>query len=214
LVRGPYLQSGSTTSVVVRWRTDWLAESRVACGTNPANLGTVLLDEDETTEHEMKLTGLRPDTKYYYAVGTLELTLAGGLDHFFVTAPLAAKPTRLWVIGDAGTVDANQRAVRDAYYAAVRDDMPERHTDLWLMLGDNAYEIGSDTEYQDAVFDTTFQRETMALNAGLGREEDGGGGGNGGPYRKPAGGLGAGRGAVSGLLTQWKIGGPAAARCA
>ena len=27
------------------------------------------------------------------------------------------------------------------------------HTDVWLMLGDNAYEIGTDQEYQAAVFD-------------------------------------------------------------
>jgi hypothetical protein len=153
LGRGPYLQSGSTTGIVVRWRTDWFAGTRVAFGTNLGNLDTIVIDTNEVTEHEIKLSGLRPDTKYYYAVGTPEATLTNGPDCFFVTAPLTAKPTRLWVIGDAGTADANQRAVRDAYQAFAQNSPPGRHTDLWLMLGDNAYEIGSDIEYQVSVFE-------------------------------------------------------------
>jgi len=31
-------------------------------------------------------------------------------------------------------------------------NLPERHTDLWLMLGDNAYDTGTFNEYH-AVFD-------------------------------------------------------------
>ena len=42
------------------------------------------------------------------------------------------------------------RAVRDGYASFARD----RYTDLWLMLGDNAYPAGSDSSYQAAVFDT------------------------------------------------------------
>ena len=39
--------------------------------------------------------------------------------------------------------------VRDAYYAFAGSTAPN----LWLMLGDNAYNGGTDTEYQAAVFD-------------------------------------------------------------
>jgi hypothetical protein len=38
--------------------------------------------------------------------------------------------------------------VRDAYHAWTG----VTHTDLWLMLGDNAYANGTDAEYQAAVF--------------------------------------------------------------
>jgi len=41
--------------------------------------------------------------------------------------------------------------VRDAYL----NFTGSRHTDLWLMLGDNAYSDGTDSEYQTAVFDAT-----------------------------------------------------------
>jgi hypothetical protein len=53
------------------------------------------------------------------------------------------------VIGDSGTANNDARAVRDAYLGFTGT----RHTDLWLMLGDNAYNIGTDAEYQAAVFD-------------------------------------------------------------
>ena len=99
------------------------------------------------------MTGLAPDTTYYYSVGTTTATLAGNTaDHFFVTSPPAgtAKPTRVWVLGDSGTADANARAVRDALPRVHRRRPP---TDLWLMLGDNAYTTGTDAEYQAAVFD-------------------------------------------------------------
>jgi len=63
---------------------------------------------------------------------------------------MLAKPTRIWAIGDSGTGSLWQRAVRDAYTAFARG----RPTDVWLMLGDNAYGAGTDAEYQSAVFDT------------------------------------------------------------
>jgi hypothetical protein len=153
LSRGPYLQQGSENSVIVRWRTSSATNSRVRIGTALANpLPTVVDDGTSTAEHEVKVTGLAANTRYYYSVGSTTATLAGpDANHFFVTSPLpgAAKPTRVWVLGDAGTKDANQRAVRDAYYGFTGT----RHTDLWLMLGDNAYNDGTDSEYQAAVFD-------------------------------------------------------------
>jgi predicted phosphodiesterase len=64
------------------------------------------------------------------------------------TNPETAKPTRVWVLGDAGTWSDPQLAVRNAYYAFSTN----RHTDLWLMLGDNAYSEGTDAQYQGALF--------------------------------------------------------------
>jgi hypothetical protein len=76
---------------------------------------------------------------------------AGGNSFYFITppAPTFSKPTRIWAIGDSGTANSNAKAVYDAYL----DFAGARETDLWLMLGDNAYEAGTDEQYQDAVFD-------------------------------------------------------------
>ena len=150
LTRGPYLQLGTPTSIVVRWRTSVPVVGRVQFGPSPNDLPRSALESVARTEHEVRLTGLLPDTVYYYAIGTPTTTMAGDAGFHFRTSPPAGseRPTRVWVLGDSGTADAGARAVRDAY-ATFADS---RYTDLWLMLGDNAYTDGLDHEYQAAVF--------------------------------------------------------------
>jgi hypothetical protein len=153
LLRGPYLQEGTPTSMVVRWRTDVPTVSRVRFGTSVDNLPGIADDTALTTEHQVTVTGLSPQTRYYYWVGTPETILSGDASHTFVTAPATgtAVPTRIWAIGDSGTGRAFAFTVRDAYY---RYAGSTTSTNLWLMLGDNAYENGSDADYQTAVFNT------------------------------------------------------------
>ncbi len=151
VTRGPYLQLGSPTSIVVRWRTDVASDSRVQYGPAPGSLTSAVNQPTVTTEHEVTLTGLSPETQYYYSVGSTTTVMAGNdANHFFVTFPPTgtAAPTRIWVLGDSGTANSSQLAVRDAYYNATGT----RHTDLWLMLGDNAYQNGTDGDYQNGVF--------------------------------------------------------------
>jgi hypothetical protein len=156
VIRGPYLQIGTPTSIIVRWRTDQATDSRVRYGRSPGSLASIADDAALTTEHEVKLTGLLPDTKYYYAIGTSTATLAGDdTSHFFITSPVpgTSKPTRIWILGDSGTKNNDARTVRNAYYYFTGN----RHTDLWLMLGDNAYDDGEDSEYQLAVFQNMYE---------------------------------------------------------
>jgi Calcineurin-like phosphoesterase/Purple acid Phosphatase, N-terminal domain len=155
VTRGPYLQSGTSSSVRIRWRTSTATNSRVRYGTTAANLDLTADDGAITTEHEIALTGLSAATTYSYSIGTTADVLAGDGSYFFVTSPLsnaasnATGTTRIWVLGDSGTANADAAAVRDAYYAFTG----AVHTNLWLMLGDNAYVGGTDAEYQGAVFD-------------------------------------------------------------
>jgi fibronectin type 3 domain-containing protein len=151
ITRGPYLQSGTPTSVVLRWRTSIPSGTRVRYGTAPADLSEIFVDATATTEHAAALSSLQPDTRYFYEVGTLNGWFPATAADFFVTSPLpgTAKPTRVWVVGDSGTGDANAAAVRDGFLSFTGS----RQADLWLMLGDNAYENGTDAEYQAAVFE-------------------------------------------------------------
>lgn len=160
ILRGPYLQSGSPTGMVVRWITDWFVPSRLRYGTNAGNLDQVVGDDALRTEHEIRLGGLQQDTKYFYSVGTDSQVLASGPTYFFRTSPTNTRPVRLWVIGDSGTGNHSPHAgeVRDSYL-----EYSSRMADLWLMLGDNAYEVGTDAEYQTAVFEMypTILRNTV-----------------------------------------------------
>ena len=157
VLRGPYLQNGTPQSITIKWRTAEAVESIVRYGTNLADLsdlrGTLLA----TTNHEVRVTGLQPDQRYFYSIGTLGEVLAGGDEtHYFITPPIPGtnKPIRIWAIGDSGTATRwwypgrGEDKVRDAYYNFAGTN----HTDVWLMLGDNAYEAGTDLEYQVAVF--------------------------------------------------------------
>jgi hypothetical protein len=152
VTRGPYLQSETEGSIVVRWRTAEPSESIVAFGPSGTQLDQVRVVAGLTVEHEVKVSGLTADTKSLYAFGTPESALVGGdADHFWTTAPKkgAAKPTRMWVLGDSGTANGDARDVRDAYVGFTG----ARGQDLLIMLGDNAYNTGTDAEYQAAVFD-------------------------------------------------------------
>ncbi len=269
ITRGPYLQLGTTNSMVLRWRTDHPTPTLANFGSSPSQLKKQAKASGTLTEHVVLFTNLLPDTKYFYSIGTrdipmivrfsnnivrvgatngtlyvsarstnvelasvpngtfqfsvrmgrlsissldekfvrnttntalvvstlsslLVLSLSNGVinlstpdhiipmdggetgknakkptryfavgttnmtfvgadsDTFFVTHPLigSPKPTRVWVLGDPGTRKPEEKRVRDAYYKWTAD----RETDLWLMLGDNAYSSGKDDEYQGSVF--------------------------------------------------------------
>jgi acid phosphatase type 7 len=152
VTRGPYLQIGTPSSTIVRWRTNIATNSRVSVGTTQGSLTSNFDNASVTTEHEVVVSGLSQATKYFYSVGSTSQTLAGNdANHYFVTSPAAgtSTATRIWVLGDSGTANANAQAVRNAYL----NFSGTTHTNLWLMLGDNAYQNGTDSEYQVAVFD-------------------------------------------------------------
>ncbi|HSF15824.1 MAG TPA: fibronectin type III domain-containing protein [Vicinamibacteria bacterium] len=152
VVRGPYLQTGTPNGVTVRWRTDIATDSVVRFGSAPGSLTQAASSQFATTEHDVEIAGLLPDTRYFYSVGTASLELAGNnADYFFVTSPVPgeSKPTRIWVIGDSGTADNDAARVFNSFLGFTGARSP----DLWLMLGDNAYPDGTDAEYQAAVFD-------------------------------------------------------------
>lgn len=174
LLRGPYLQLGTPNSIIVKWRTDEPDASFVFYGEAPDNLEEFTGSIVPTTEHEVQITGLNPATRYFYSVGSMGERLAGGdTNHFFVTHPPVgiAKPTRIWAIGDSGTASAGvygSHEVRDGYL----NFKGTNHTDVWLMLGDNAYYYGYDWEFQTAVFETypTILRNTILWST-LGNHE-------------------------------------------
>ena len=69
IVRGPYLQLATPTSMVVRWRTDTTESSLVNYGITTDQLTLTAKAQGITTEHIVQLSGLKPATRYYYTVG-------------------------------------------------------------------------------------------------------------------------------------------------
>jgi hypothetical protein len=151
LTRGPYLQVGTPTSIVVRWRTDAAVVGRVRFGIAADRMEASVSEDAATTEHRVRLDGLTPATRYWYAVGSATGDLAAGGECSFSSAPGtgAPAPTRIWAIGDFGNGGEGELRVRDSYVAYGNG----RPIDVWIMLGDNAYENGLEQEYQAHVFD-------------------------------------------------------------
>ena len=151
LERQPYLQSVSDTRVVVRWRSASSTSSRVSYGSSMGSLNTHVDIAGSRTEHEVVITGLSANTKYYYSVGSVSGSIEAGNDagHYFTTAPNvgSSRKIRIWAIGDAGTGKPEQENVRDAYY-----NLDDAETDVVLALGDNAYSDGTDNDYTDNFF--------------------------------------------------------------
>lgn len=148
ITRGPYLNMATQNAVHVRWRTSSASNSIVNYGTADGSLTSSVTDAALTTEHDVSVSGLLPDTKYFYSVGSSSpavQTLRSGPDYYFYTLPLKGteRITRIWAIGDCGNNSSNQRNVRNNYMSY----MDGKHTDAILLLGDNAYNSGTDAEY-------------------------------------------------------------------
>jgi hypothetical protein len=150
LVKGPYLQTGTANSMIVKWQTNILTDTKIAYGTNPSSLTSFSTSAALDTIHEVKLIGLNPYTKYFYAIGTTTGTIQGDTNNYFITSPLPASTGkfRFWVTGDCGNNSSNQDSVRNAYLSFNGN----KHTDGWLLLGDNAYTNGTDQEYNVGFF--------------------------------------------------------------
>lgn len=154
VIRGPYLQNLRAGGVVVRWRTLAPTVGQVWIGPNPGALVPAAVEGMATTEHEVEVLGLRPDETVFYAVGVAGAPApqtAGDLGARIHTPPQAGsrRPLRAWVLGDSGTLTYGQNRVRDALLAGES----ERAADLLLLMGDNAYRAGLDSEYQHAFFE-------------------------------------------------------------
>ena len=109
-----------------------------------------------STNHEVTISGLLPNTTYYYAVGTSSSDLAGDdATTFFRTSPVqgGAPPVRIWAIGDAGTGSTDQAHVRDAYMNYIGANP----ANAWIWLGDNAYLSGREIEFQHVVFKGMYE---------------------------------------------------------
>lgn len=146
--RRPYLQRLAPTEVTIVWRAD-PGPGEVCYGSSPDALTESVRDEAVRADHALRLTGLSPDTRYFYAAGaSCPATAAAG--DYFVTPPVAGtpQPFRMWVVGDSGTGSTNQRRVRDAMLAYTAGAPP----DVFLHVGDMAYSDGTDSEFTERFY--------------------------------------------------------------
>ncbi|MBT6843921.1 MAG: fibronectin type III domain-containing protein, partial [Candidatus Melainabacteria bacterium] len=168
LIRGPYLQAATEDSIVIRWRTKKKTPTLIKYKTYGAKDDKQYQDLVLTKDHEAKLIGLKPSTKYFYTLYHQEKKdqILLGEDRlksfFFNTNPDKTDYTSYtWVLGDPGTNGTkkykysdkkSQLKVRDAFYDYHADHKLPAPS-LILTLGDNAYPYASDEDLQRAIFE-------------------------------------------------------------
>ena len=161
LVREPYLQSPSPSSMTIVWRTNLTCsnDSRVQYGTTSGSLnltatGAAVIPQSNSNvkDHTVTITGLNAGTTYFYNVGTvsgggLSADCEGGatVDHYFNAAPVVGAPAAFsaWILGDSGDGGSDQIAVRNSMLTATASTPPN----IILHAGDIAYDDGLDGEF-------------------------------------------------------------------
>ncbi|HSR39312.1 MAG TPA: metallophosphoesterase [Phnomibacter sp.] len=151
ITRGPYLQMVNQTAATLRWRTDIATNSRIELGTSHGTYTLSASDAAVTTEHIVRISGLQPETKYYYRFGSSTQMLQAGTDNYLITAPAnnSSKKVTVAVFGDCGR---NDNGYQSQTLTAYRNYTGANPAELMLLLGDNAYTNGTDAEYQSQFF--------------------------------------------------------------
>lgn len=173
-IREPYLQLATENATSIVWRTSGPSAAKVCYGTSLANLNQEVpaaqiitrRHPDEKKEHalhkstpksthqfEASITGLQPNTTYYYAIydGDNRLT-ESDKSYRFKTHPVAGTeaPVYFWVVGDSGTAGRAQAQVHNAMRSHLVST--GRELDLYLHVGDMAYGSGTNQEFNDRFF--------------------------------------------------------------
>ena len=152
VTRGPYLQLGTPGSMVIIWRTDSPTNSRVTYGSSASTLDQSVTVAASVTQHEVTVSGLQPNSVYFYAVGSTTKVLAGNTaEHYFRTSPVAGSATkvRIWVAGDTrpGATTGTAAQVMESMLAFSGAAPPR----LFLHTGDMV-DKGDDPEFQSMFF--------------------------------------------------------------
>jgi hypothetical protein len=171
VTRGPFLQSAGSDRMTLCWRTDEPTTSEVAIAAELNGGFSSTQVAGIRRDHAVPITGLSPGQKYFYRIlGTPASGTAinlQGPNYWFRTAPSATEPSpaHIWVVGDSGFQFSDPITNYNAYLN--QTSAAAKTTSAFLMLGDNAYDIGTDNQIQAAVFNryATLLRNTPVWSA-------------------------------------------------
>jgi hypothetical protein len=158
------LQQVSDNSAIIQWR----GEANSVCLGEKANKLSMRVEAVEEANHKIaRVTGLKPDTRYFYSLGGSGNAPQG---QYFSTAPKTGQlpadgNSRIWLIGDSGTASVKDsktgkskypwqaKAVKDGALKFISEQGGNEPIDALILLGDNAYPAGTDQEWQAGLFE-------------------------------------------------------------
>jgi predicted phosphodiesterase len=135
IVKGPYLQHVTETSIVVMWETDVATTGTVECGPGAGAYRVAPTDDRTAPIHEVRISDLTPNSLYHYRVSSGD---AVGPDATFRTAPPPGVPFRFAAYGDNRSDPGAHRKVVNRMIA----DRPRLIIHTGDLVGDgNHYEL-------------------------------------------------------------------------
>ena len=117
ITRTPYLQNAATDGMTVMWQTNKKGNTIVQYGATEA-LGQQVVNNELTRTHEIRITGLEPETKYYYKAISCEDESAVTT---MTTAPLTDTPFTFAAYGDNRSYPEQHRLVVESMIDAAPD---------------------------------------------------------------------------------------------
>lgn len=135
IFQGPYIQNVSKTAAVIKWKTFFSSKTKVQYG-KTKDMEQVHISDYSVTDHEVSLTNLEPNTKYYYQIS---YAFFDSHRYKFHTAPLGESEFSFVVMGDTGSINLDQLAIAE---------LLEKYSyDFLLHTGDVVYPDGKESAY-------------------------------------------------------------------
>ena len=137
--RYPYIQSPNQNSVIIAWNNATAGIGSVHWGTDSNSLVNVVSDISSTQLHGLPITGLQPNTQYFYQASCGSFQSAK--EYFFTAKPDAVKQLDFIVYGDCGFNSSQEDNL-----AA---QMATHNVDFGLVVGDvdQFYGVNYDVDY-------------------------------------------------------------------
>ena len=131
--RYPYIQQPTETSVLIAWNTATSAVGTVSWGSSPLALNNSMSDTAITQKHALTLSGLQPNTQYYYQVVT-DGGYSSAVEHFWTAKPIENKAIKFLHYADCGYNNTIQNQI-----AAL---MEQETVDFAVVAGDVDQGVG------------------------------------------------------------------------
>jgi len=124
--RYPYIQSPDPTSAIIAFNTATAGVGTINWGTSAGSLPSVVTDVSSTQTHALSITGLQPNTKYYYQA--VCGSFSSDTEYFYTAKPDNVRQMDFVVYGDCGFNTKQQDSI-----AA---HMAQTNQDFGLVVGD------------------------------------------------------------------------------
>ena len=132
--RYPYIQSPDQSSVIIAWNTATAGAGTLNWGTSSASLNNTVSDTASTQLHALTITGLQPNTKYYYQAicGSFQ----SSVEYFFTAKPDNVRQMDFVVYGDCGFNSSQQDSIA-THMATINHDFGLVVGDVDQITGNN-----------------------------------------------------------------------------